>query len=157
MEGMFLPRSRECLHDGGSISQRDWREIARKSALRVVLLEGIELSTSPLPRGCSTAELQQRRRRASGEFLDAAGAARKPRRRLTGAAALRKPGHPCRMNAMTVKPTRQRMPERRADYLRFERIPTRWMDNDAYRHVTTPCTYSFFDTVVNRMLIEAGV
>jgi hypothetical protein len=26
----------------------------------VVLLEGIELSTSPLPRGCSTTELQQR-------------------------------------------------------------------------------------------------
>ena len=27
----------------------------------MVLLEGIELSTSPLPRGCSTTELQQRR------------------------------------------------------------------------------------------------
>jgi hypothetical protein len=27
----------------------------------LVLLEGIELSTSPLPRGCSTTELQQRR------------------------------------------------------------------------------------------------
>ena len=26
----------------------------------MVLLEGIELSTSPLPRGCSTTELQQR-------------------------------------------------------------------------------------------------
>lgn len=58
---------------------------------------------------------------------------------------------------MTVKPTRQRMPERRADYLRFERIPTRWMDNDAYRHVNNAVYYSFFDTVVNRMLIEAGV
>ncbi len=58
---------------------------------------------------------------------------------------------------MTAKPTRQRMPERRADYLRFERIPTRWMDNDAYRHVNNVVYYSFFDTVVNRMLIEAGV
>jgi hypothetical protein len=27
---------------------------------KMVLLEGIELSTSPLPRGCSTTELQQR-------------------------------------------------------------------------------------------------
>ena len=29
----------------------------------MVLLEGIELSTSPLPRECSTTELQQRRAR----------------------------------------------------------------------------------------------
>ena len=29
--------------------------------IKVVLLEGIELSTSPLPRECSTTELQQRR------------------------------------------------------------------------------------------------
>jgi len=29
--------------------------------LGLVLPEGIELSTSPLPRGCSTTELQQRR------------------------------------------------------------------------------------------------
>ena len=32
----------------------------------MVLLEGIELSTSPLPRECSTTELQQRRFPADG-------------------------------------------------------------------------------------------
>ena len=32
-----------------------------KPLRRMVLLEGIELSTSPLPRECSTTELQQRR------------------------------------------------------------------------------------------------
>ena len=36
-------------------------------------------------------------------------------------------------------------------------ITTRWMDNDAYRHVNNVVYYSFFDTAVNQMLIEAGV
>ena len=35
---------------------------SRKPCKSMVLLEGIELSTSPLPRGCSTTELQQRPR-----------------------------------------------------------------------------------------------
>ena len=48
------------------------------------------------------------------------------------------------------------VPERRADYRRFERIPTRWMDNDVYMHVNNVVYYSFFDTAVNRMLIEQG-
>jgi hypothetical protein len=43
----------------------------------MVLLEGIELSTSPLPRECSTTELQQRRH-ASRRYLDAEAVARKP-------------------------------------------------------------------------------
>ena len=34
-----------------------------ETAETMVLLEGIELSTSPLPRECSTTELQQRNRR----------------------------------------------------------------------------------------------
>src|ERR1051326_3145637 len=38
------------IHKAGMISRR---------LDRLVLLEGIELSTSPLPRGCSTTELQQ--------------------------------------------------------------------------------------------------
>jgi acyl-CoA thioester hydrolase len=33
-------------------------------------------------------------------------------------------------------------------------IPTRWMDNDAYGHVNNVVYYSFFDTVVNRWLID---
>jgi acyl-CoA thioester hydrolase len=35
-------------------------------------------------------------------------------------------------------------------------MATRWMDNDAYGHVNNVVYYSYFDTVVNRYLIEAG-
>lgn len=47
--------------------------------------------------------------------------------------------------------------EPRSAYAHFLAITTRWMDNDAYRHVNNVIYYSFFDTVVNRYLIEAGV
>jgi len=46
---------------------------------------------------------------------------------------------------------------RRADYVHFRVIPTRWMDNDVYGHVNNVTYYSYFDTVVNRYLIDAGV
>ena len=46
--------------------------------------------------------------------------------------------------------------ERRADYPRFLEIPTRWMDNDIYGHVNNVVYYSYFDTVINQYLIEAG-
>ncbi|MDI3468677.1 MAG: acyl-CoA thioesterase [Pseudolabrys sp.] len=35
-------------------------------------------------------------------------------------------------------------------------ITTRWMDNDVYGHVNNVIYYSFFDTVVNRYLIDNG-
>ena len=38
----------------------------------------------------------------------------------------------------------------------FETIATRWMDNDAYGHVNNIAYLSYFDTVVNRYLIDAG-
>src|SRR5262245_4341671 len=47
-------------------------------------------------------------------------------------------------------------PERRADYPHFLTIPTRWMDNDIYGHVNNVTYYSYFDTVINRYLIDAG-
>jgi acyl-CoA thioester hydrolase len=47
-------------------------------------------------------------------------------------------------------------PERRAAYRHFQRIPTRWMDNDVYGHVNNVVYYSYFDTVVNQYLIEQG-
>jgi acyl-CoA thioester hydrolase len=47
-------------------------------------------------------------------------------------------------------------PEVRADYRHFQRIPTRWMDNDVYGHVNNVVYYSYFDTVVNQYLIEQG-
>ena len=44
----------------------------------------------------------------------------------------------------------------RSDYRHFCSISTRWMDNDAYGHVNNVVYYSWFDTVVNRFLIENG-
>ncbi len=46
--------------------------------------------------------------------------------------------------------------EPRSAYARFQAITTRWMDNDAYGHVNNVVYYSYFDTAVNRYLIEAG-
>lgn len=45
----------------------------------------------------------------------------------------------------------------RSAFKHFEAITTRWMDNDVYGHVNNVVHYSYFDTAVNRMLIEAGV
>ena len=42
-------------------------------------------------------------------------------------------------------------------YRHHEPIQTRWMDNDVYGHVNNVVYYSFFDTAVNRFLIEGGV
>lgn len=44
----------------------------------------------------------------------------------------------------------------RADYRFFLEIPTRWMDNDVYRHVNNVTYYSWFDTVVARFLLGSG-
>jgi acyl-CoA thioester hydrolase len=54
------------------------------------------------------------------------------------------------------------MPERparlsRVAFRHFRPIATRWMDNDVYGHVNNVVYYSYFDTVVNGHLIEAGL
>jgi acyl-CoA thioester hydrolase len=51
--------------------------------------------------------------------------------------------------------SRPSRPDRSA-YRRFATIQTRWEDNDVYGHVNNVVYYSFFDTAVNRYLIEAG-
>lgn len=48
-------------------------------------------------------------------------------------------------------------PASRADYPHFLSLATRWMDNDLYGHVNNVVYYSYFDTVVNRYLIDEGV
>jgi len=48
-------------------------------------------------------------------------------------------------------------PEFRERYRYFLAIATRWMDNDVYQHVNNVVYYSYFDTVVNRYLIDHGV
>jgi acyl-CoA thioester hydrolase len=44
----------------------------------------------------------------------------------------------------------------RSQFPHFQLITTRWMDNDVYGHVNNVVHYSYFDTAVNRYLIEAG-
>ena len=53
----------------------------------------------------------------------------------------------------TTRPT----PLLRTDFRHVLPITTRWMDNDVYGHVNNVVYYSYFDTVVNRYLIERGV
>jgi acyl-CoA thioester hydrolase len=47
-------------------------------------------------------------------------------------------------------------PGRRADYVWFDAVSTRWMDNDPYGHVNNAVYYAWIDTAVNRRLIEEG-
>jgi acyl-CoA thioester hydrolase len=49
------------------------------------------------------------------------------------------------------------LPEPRSRYLAFIELTTRWMDNDAYRHVNNVVYYSFFDTAVNQYMLAQGV
>ncbi|BBM03213.1 thioesterase family protein [Microbulbifer sp. GL-2] len=44
----------------------------------------------------------------------------------------------------------------RSDYVYFEEITTRWMDNDVYGHVNNVVYYSYFDTITNNFLIKKG-
>jgi acyl-CoA thioester hydrolase len=56
----------------------------------------------------------------------------------------------------TSEPTR-RGPEPRDRYAARRAITTRWMDNDVYGHINNVVYYSFFDTAVNGLLMDAGV
>ncbi len=49
------------------------------------------------------------------------------------------------------------LPHLRAGYGHFQRMATRWMDNDAYGHVNNVVYLSWFDTVVNDYLIRSQV
>jgi len=46
--------------------------------------------------------------------------------------------------------------EARDAFPHFERLGTRWMDNDIYGHLNNVVYYSLFDTAVNQYLIHAG-
>ena len=48
-------------------------------------------------------------------------------------------------------------PDQRKDYRHFITITTRWMDNDVYGHINNVQYYSYFDTAVNRFLIDQDV
>jgi acyl-CoA thioester hydrolase len=48
-------------------------------------------------------------------------------------------------------------PDLRSAYSHFLAIPTRWRDNDVYRHVNNAVYYEYLDTVVNHFLLEKGL
>lgn len=55
---------------------------------------------------------------------------------------------------MTNQPKTKRKVPQLGDYHLFFNIDTRWMDNDIYGHVNNVVYYSYFDSIVNRFLIE---
>ena len=48
-------------------------------------------------------------------------------------------------------------PGTRADYRWFHAITTRWMDNDAFRHVNNVVYFSYFDTAVTYFEIDRAL
>jgi acyl-CoA thioester hydrolase len=65
--------------------------------------------------------------------------------------------HSPRQHAMpTPTATDRPAPPRRAAFAHFTDIATRWADNDAYRHVNNVVYYAWFDSAVNRHLIDGG-
>ncbi len=48
-------------------------------------------------------------------------------------------------------------PLSRHEFRHFQPITTRWSDNDVYGHVNNVTYLSYFDSIVNRYLIDAGV
>lgn len=44
-------------------------------------------------------------------------------------------------------------PPLRSSFQHYRAVQTRWMDNDAYGHINNVTYYSYFDTVVNHVLI----
>jgi acyl-CoA thioester hydrolase len=53
--------------------------------------------------------------------------------------------------------SQKRQPTHRSQYRHFTTIDTRWADNDSYGHINNAVYYWFFDSAVNRHLIESGV
>ena len=47
-------------------------------------------------------------------------------------------------------------PSARSDYPIFYTLESRWADNDIYGHINNVAYYAYFDSVVNRFLIEEG-
>jgi acyl-CoA thioester hydrolase len=45
---------------------------------------------------------------------------------------------------------------KKSDYKFTMPIATRWIDNDVYGHVNNVVYYAYFDTIINRWLIDEG-
>lgn len=57
---------------------------------------------------------------------------------------------------MSTSPATRPPPPSRDAYRHFLALSTRWNDNDVYGHVNNVVYYAFFDTVINRFLVEEG-
>jgi acyl-CoA thioester hydrolase len=55
----------------------------------------------------------------------------------------------------STETSRQPIPTRDA-FVHFHTVPSRWADNDVYGHVNNAVYYFYFDTAVNRYLIDHG-
>lgn len=55
----------------------------------------------------------------------------------------------------TTSPSRP-APARREAYPHFDRLTTRWRDNDVYAHMNNAVYYEYIDTIVNAWLIRSG-
>lgn len=53
-----------------------------------------------------------------------------------------------------AKPSKPKQPTKRSDYRYFDQVDTRWADNDIYGHVNNVVYYAYFDSVVNRLLLN---
>jgi acyl-CoA thioester hydrolase len=62
-----------------------------------------------------------------------------------------------RISAMSDAGEYRPRPFKRDELAAYRPITTRWMDNDVYGHVNNVVYYSFFDTAVNGLLMDAGV
>jgi acyl-CoA thioester hydrolase len=51
----------------------------------------------------------------------------------------------------------RKIPLRRTDFKHFTTIDTRWHDNDVFGHVNNVVYYAYFDTAVNKHLMDAGL
>ncbi|MED5356498.1 MAG: acyl-CoA thioesterase, partial [Pseudomonadota bacterium] len=52
--------------------------------------------------------------------------------------------------------TERATPSPRSHFSVFYQLNSRWADNDIYGHINNVAYYAFFDSVVNRFLIEEG-
>jgi acyl-CoA thioester hydrolase len=66
------------------------------------------------------------------------------------------PGHTAAATARTPIQVDRPPPATRQKFRVFYPMPTRWMDNDVYGHVNNVVYYAWFDSAVNRFLIDAG-
>ncbi|MGH8447094.1 MAG: acyl-CoA thioesterase [Solimonas sp.] len=60
------------------------------------------------------------------------------------------------MSSNTISRTSADTSAPRGAYPHFERLTTRWKDNDVYGHINNVEYYSYFDTVINHYLITVG-